>query len=118
MDIGAFFVPDDDAVKKYFLPGGGGASHLIDIYGDKENTEANLAENIDSLHSKNPQVLTSFTRNLLKASFAGTVPSKFESVTNDASENMGLSLGLVDRKATASTTSPSPTTVSSMYSTS
>lgn len=98
MDMAAFFVPNDAAVKQYFLPGGNGA-YLIDIYGDKENTEANLAENIDSLHSKNPQVLTSFTRNLLKASFAGTVPSKFESVTNDASENMGLSLGLVDRKA-------------------
>ena len=98
MDMAAFFVPNDEAVKKYFLPGGSGA-YLIDIYGDRENTEANLTENLDSLHAKNPQVLTAFTRNLLKASFAGTVPSKFSTVTNDASENMGLNLALVDRKA-------------------
>lgn len=97
MDMGAFFVPDDDAMKKYFLPGGTG-SYLIDIYGDKPNTEENLIENIDSLHSKNPQVLASFTKNLMKASFAGTVPSKFATVTNDASENMGLSVSLLDRK--------------------
>ena len=98
MDMAAFFVPNDDAVKKYFLPGGNGA-YLIDIYGDRDNTEANLPENLDSLHSKNPQVLTSFTRNLLKASFIGTVPSKFATITNDASENMGLTLDMVNRKA-------------------
>ena len=39
-DMGAMFVPDNNAVKKYFLPGGNGA-FLIDIYGTKENTEAN-----------------------------------------------------------------------------
>ena len=96
-NIGAFFVPDDDAVKGYFLPGGGG-SHLINIYGAKENNEANLMENLDSLHSKKPDVLASFTRNLLKPQFTATVPSKFPNVTNDAGENMGLTLDLLDRK--------------------
>ena len=94
-DIGAFFVPDDEAVKQYFLPGGGG-SHLIEIYGDRDNTEANLMENLDSLHAKKPEVLASFTKNLMKARFTQTVPSKFPNVTNDASENMGLTLGLLD----------------------
>ena len=98
MDMGSFFVPSDDAVKQYFLPGGAGA-YLIDIYGDKPNTVENLAENIDSLYSKNSHVLTAFTNNLLKGSFASTVPSKFESIVNDASENMGLNLGLLNRKA-------------------
>ena len=97
-DIGAFFVPDDNAVKQYFLPGGGG-SHLMEIYGDRENTEANLMENIDSLHSKKPEVLASFVRNLMKPRFTQTVPSKFPNVTNDASENMGLTLDILDRKA-------------------
>ena len=99
MDMGAFFVPSDQAVKQYFLPGGAGA-YLIDIYGDRENTEANLMENLDSLHSKNAQVLTSFTNNLMKSSFAATVPSKFETVNNDASENMGLTIGLLHRDET------------------
>ena len=101
-DIGAFFVPDDDAVKSYFLPGGGG-SHLIEIYGSRRegavvNDEAHLMENLDSLHATKPQVLASFTKNLMKPRFTNTVPSKFATVTNDASENMGLTLGLLDRK--------------------
>ena len=102
-DIAAFFVPDDNAVKQYFLPGGGG-SHLIEIYGSKRegavtNDEAHLMENLDSLHAKKPEVLSSFTKNLLKPRFTATVPSKFPNVTNDASENMGLTLGLLDKKA-------------------
>lgn len=97
MDVGAFFVPDDNAVRSYFLPGGAGA-YLIDIYGDKENTIENLSENLDSLHSKNPQVLTAFTRNLMKASFAASVPSKFSTILNDASENMGMQLSMVNKK--------------------
>ena len=101
-NIGAFFVPDDNAVKKYFLPGGGG-SHLIDIYGSKRegdviNDEAHLMENLDSLHAKKPAFLASFTKNLMKPSFTATVPSKFPNVTNDAGENMGLTLGLLDTK--------------------
>lgn len=97
-DIGAMFVPDDDAMREYFLPGGNGA-FLIDIYGNKANTAENLLENLDSLHAKNPQVLTSFVRNLQKPSFVGTVPSKFSTITNDASENMGMNLGYLNRTA-------------------
>lgn len=96
-NIGAFFVPDDNAVKGYFLPGGGG-SHLIDIYGGLPNTEANLMVNLDSLHAKKPEILTSFCKNLLKTHFTATVPSKFPNVTNDAGENMGLKLDMIDRK--------------------
>ena len=97
-DMGAFFVPEDAAVEKYFLPGGEGA-YFIDIYGDKENTKANLAENLDSLYSKNPQVLTSFTNNMLRNKFTETVPSKFDGLINDASENLGMKLDLISRKS-------------------
>lgn len=97
-DMGAMFVPCDDAMKEYFLPGGNGA-FLIDIYGDKENTEANLAENLDSLHNKNPQILQSFIRNLQKSSFVSTVPSKFTTIINDASENMGMNMSYLKTKS-------------------
>ena len=96
-DLGSMFVPEDAAFKQYFLPGGNGA-YLIDIYGDKENTEANLLENIDSLHARNPQVLTAFVRNLMKNSFVETVPSKFGSIINDASENMQMTTSLLKKK--------------------
>ncbi len=98
MDMGACFAPSDDAMKRYFLPGGPGA-YLIDIYGDKANTVENLLENLDSLQSKNPQVLTAFAKNLMKPSFIATVPSKFDAITNDASENMGVRLSLLNKKA-------------------
>ena len=96
-DMGAMFVPCDQAIKDYFLPGGNGA-FLIDIYGTKDNTEDNLLENLDSLHVKNPQVISAFIRNLQKNSFVETVPSKFTSIINDASENMGMNLGYLKQK--------------------
>lgn len=97
-DMGAMFVPCDAAIKKYFLPGGNGA-FLIDIYGSKENTEANLLENLDSMYVKNPQVISAFIKNLQKNSFVETVPSKFESIINDASENMGMNLGYLKQNS-------------------
>ena len=101
MDMGAFFVPTDEAIEEYFLPGGNG-SFLIDIFGtrytNKPNNKENLPEHLDSLFAKQPGVVNSFLRNLMKASFVATVPSKFHTVTNDASENMGLTLGLLNRK--------------------
>lgn len=97
-DMGAMFVPDDNAIKEYFLPGGNGA-FLIDIYGGKENTEANLPDNLDSLYTKSPQVFKSFIGNLQKSSFVSTVPSKFTTIINDASENMGMNMSYLKQGA-------------------
>jgi len=97
-DIGAMFAPVDAAIEKFFLTGGDGA-YLIDIYGDKPNTQQNLMENLDSLHSKRPDILTNFVKNLMKASFANTVPSKFSGIQNDAQENMGMKLELLQQKS-------------------
>lgn len=97
-DMGAMFVPCDAAIKKYFLPGGSGA-FLIDIYGAKDNTEANLLENLDSMYVKNPQVISAFIKNLQKNSFVETVPSKFESIINDASENMGMNIDYLKKNS-------------------
>lgn len=106
MDMGAFFVPSNQAMVDYFTQKSptekGPGAYLIDIYGNykaEQNTEAHLLENLDSLHSQKPQVLTAFVNNLMKASFAASVPSKFETVLNDASEHMGLKLELVEKKA-------------------
>ena len=96
-DIGAMFVPVDQAIEEFFLQGGDGA-YLIDIYGDKPNTQPNLMENLDSLHSKRPDILTNFVKNLMKASFANTVPSKFSGIQNDAQENMGMKVSLLQQK--------------------
>lgn len=91
-DLGCIFVPSDAALKEYFLNGGSGA-FLLDLFGSKPNTEENLDENLDSLFSKRPEIITAFMNNLMKSSFTGNVPSKFGNVMNDASDPMGISLG-------------------------
>ena len=94
-DIAAMFVPTDAALKEYFLPGGSG-EFLINAFGKKPNTEANLPENIDSIPLQNVQQLIG---NLMKNSFVGTVPSKFNRVMDEANDPMGLSLDVLNRNA-------------------
>ncbi|MBQ9357906.1 MAG: hypothetical protein IJT98_11550 [Prevotella sp.] len=102
-DLAAMFVPTDQAVINFFTEGGDGA-YLIDLYGvpGKPNNVANLTENLDSLFSKRPEILTAFVNNLMKGSFAASVPSKFETVQNDANEYMGITTDLIDRRADGS----------------
>ena len=104
-DIGAMFAPTDEAVVKFFTEGGDGA-YLIDLYGchkGSENTRANLAENLDTLWAEpsasGKEILTKFVRNLMKQSFVETVPSKFNTIQNDAKDYMGVTLDLINRDA-------------------
>jgi uncharacterized surface protein with fasciclin (FAS1) repeats len=96
-DIAAMFVPTDEAFERYFLPGGAG-EYIMEVYGKKPNTKENLVENLDTLFAARPQILTAFVRNLQQASFVSTVPSKFESIINDASENLGMNKGKLQVK--------------------
>ena len=94
-DIAAMFVPTDEALKEYFLPGGSG-EFLIRAFGKKPNTAENLAENIDSIPLQNVQQLIG---NLMKSSFVGAVPSKFGRVMDEANDPMGLSLDVLNRNS-------------------
>lgn len=94
-DIAAMFVPTDDALANFFLPGGEG-EFLINQFGKQANTRANLPENIDSIPLKNINQLVS---NLMKKSFVNTVPSKFGHVMDEASDPMGLSLDVINKNA-------------------
>ena len=92
-DVGAILAPTDEAIKNYFLPGGGGA-YFIDLYGSHENTEENLPLNLDDLHNRGNGILTSFVNNLIQTSFTASVPSKFGTITNEGSGDfMGLTKG-------------------------
>lgn len=104
-DIGAMFAPTDEAVVKFFTEGGDGA-YLIDLYGchkGADNTEANLAENLDTLFAQPSgsgwEILTKFVRNLMKSSFVETVPSKFHTIQNDAKDYMGVTTDLLTKRA-------------------
>ena len=94
-DIAAIFVPTDEALRHYFLPGGEG-EFLINTFGKQPNTADHLAENIDSIPLQNVQQLVN---NLMQTSFVGTVPSKFGHVMDEASDPMGLSLNVLNRNS-------------------
>ena len=101
-DVGAMFIPTDEAVETFFLEGGDGA-YLIDLYGKHnaagvvENTKANLKENIDSLFAQRPDILAKFLNNLMRPSFTATVPSKFTTIFSDANEYMGITTNTLQK---------------------
>jgi uncharacterized surface protein with fasciclin (FAS1) repeats len=104
-DIACMFVPTDDAMWNYFGEGGSGA-YIIDNYGSKRggtntipNTKENFYENLDSVFNKEPTILVSYLKNMMKASFASNVPSKFMMVTDDAGDFMGLTTADLQTKA-------------------
>ena len=92
-DIAAMFVPTDQAMQAYFLPGGEG-SFLIEAFGKKPNTLENLAENIDSIPIQNVHQIVD---NLMQSSFTASVPSKFGRVMDEANDPMGISLESLNR---------------------
>ena len=97
-DMGAMFVPTDDALWNYFS---GRGAFIINEYGEKDasgnviNTREKLLTNLDLVHNTNPVILTSFVNNILKTSFVGTVPSRFPQIINDASELLNMSKDLL-----------------------
>lgn len=83
-DIGAMFVPSDEAMKKYFLPGGGG-EFLMNAYAILPNTAENIQVNLDQVPL---EVIQALINNLMKISFIESVPSKYISIMNDARDPM------------------------------
>ena len=73
-DMGVIFAPSDEALSTYFTVGEGQA--LIERYG-----------HIDSIPLQDIQYLM---RNMMKTSFNAAVPSRFESIMDDARDPMGV----------------------------
>lgn len=103
-DIGVMFVPSDEAMWEFFgwdkNNNKGNGNYIIDIYKNPEtpHDREHFAQNLDSLHSQNPGVLTAFINNLMQTQFTEAVPSKFYALTNDASENLGMNLDVLAKK--------------------
>lgn len=90
MNMGAMFVPNDEAMVKYFREGGEGYN-LIETYGkykpfvfDDEGHE-NLLKNLDCVPTK---TLNALINNLMMANFIASVPSKFPDVKDSALDNL------------------------------
>lgn len=82
-DMAAMFVPSDNAIKEYFLTGGG--KMLIERYGTRPNTEENLEFNLYQIPLN---IIRPLVANLMKDSFNETVPSKYLTIMNDAQDQM------------------------------
>ena len=83
-DMAAMFVPSDEALRDYFLTGGGSA--LLNRFAtEKPVTAENLSANLYQIPLNIVQALIN---NLMKDSFLETVPSKYETIKNDAQDQM------------------------------
>ncbi len=82
-DMGAMFVPTDEAMKEYFLNGGG--KQLLERYATREINEENLEYNLYQIPL---DIIQALINNLMKDSFVETVPSKYLTITNDAQDQM------------------------------
>ncbi len=82
-DMAAMFVPSDDAMREYFINGGGRV--LMERYATLENTAENLEYNLYQI----PQdIIQALINNLMKDSFIESVPSKYLTIMNDARDQM------------------------------
>lgn len=79
-NMAVMLVPSDEALQRYWNEEGGQA--LKDVYGEWENVPDHVVAQL-------------ITNNML-SSFKGSVPSKFETVLNDANDKMGLTKADVD----------------------
>ena len=101
-DLYAMLVPKDEVLYEYFAdPDSGAGNFLIknyapDVEVEQKYSEAAVDRLLTALDSV-PQVnIATFLNNLLQESFSGTVPSKFDRITDDANDDMRIKEHHVD----------------------
>ena len=94
VDMAAMFIPNDETFTEYFRSGKGKA--LIERYGKRaDGTPCQFPE--EAIDSIPQEVIQALLRNVMKTSFNATVPSKFESIMNDARESMDIYIKDIDK---------------------
>ena len=86
-DMGTMFVPTDEAVEDYFLNPSNGGYNILSLYAKKPLNKENFGENLDSIPTN---IIRSFVNNLMNASFVQSVPSKFGTIMDEASDPIGI----------------------------
>ena len=102
-DVYAMLVPKDEVLYDYFAnPETGAGNFLVQRYAPEVQLAGDYSEEfaVDSLLKaldSIPQVsIATFINNLMQESFAATVPSKFDRITNDANDDMKIVQADVD----------------------
>ena len=94
-DMAAMFVPKDDVLFDYFVNPNAEGHFLLEQFADNPNPTdiESLIVALDSVPEKN---IAPFLNNMMKSSFIGTVPSKFDRVTDTANDPIGIEKKHVD----------------------
>ena len=92
-DMAAIFCPTDEKFMDYFFSDGGGGHFLMNAYaptlvGQITPQTTDLNKVYEALDQIPIDVLSALLNNLMKNSFNNTVPSKFETIKNDAADPM------------------------------
>lgn len=93
VNMGVIFAPKDETLIKYFQPGGQG----YPLY-KRYCNEGELPGALDSIPL---EIIQELVRNLMKSSFNESVPSKFSTLKNDASDDMKVKPEHVDSSIVA-----------------
>ncbi|KAA6302769.1 MAG: hypothetical protein EZS26_000939 [Candidatus Ordinivivax streblomastigis] len=80
-DMAAIFAPTNEALQSYFSVGSGRA--LIDRYGDVKNIPN--------------EVLDKLVKNHMQTEFLSTLPSRFQTIVDDAQERMGIETSHIEK---------------------
>ena len=94
-DMAAMFVPNDEVLYDYFANEDGDGHFLLARFAPNNEVSdiESLMSALDSVPQKN---IAPFLNNLMKASFAKTVLSKFDKIVDDANELMNITANHVD----------------------
>ena len=91
-DMGVIFAPSDERLYDYFFTSTGGGRFLLDAYAPNEMTQVTGPTDWEHIYRAIDQiprpVLMAFLRNLMKGQFCNAVPSKFETIKDDAQDPM------------------------------
>ena len=89
-DMGVIFAPSDEKLYNYFFAADGGGRFLLEAYAPVLMTAVTGPDDYEHIYQSIDQiplkVIQALLNNLMKISFINSVPSKFETVKDDAQD--------------------------------
>ena len=91
-DMGVMFVPTDAKLYEYFFSESGGGRFLLEAYAPEELANVKGSSDYEGMYRALDQiplsVIQALINNLMKEQFCNAVPSKFETIKDDAQDPM------------------------------
>ena len=91
-DMGVIFAPTDEKLYEYFFDEDGGGRFLLEAYAPDEMDAVASVSDLENIYRAVDQipleVIEALVNNLMKLQFCESVPSKFETIKDDAQDPM------------------------------